>query len=78
MELQTLLKRESVADLFFKTYTNSPPPSKNNCGALSVPGCGDLVFGGLENRFQRTRRYNDGEVTTSRKNARCWGWGKCS
>jgi hypothetical protein len=67
MELQTLFKRESVADLFSKTYAYSPLPSKNNGGAHSVPGCGDLEFGGMENRFQRTRRFKDGEVTTSRR-----------
>jgi len=40
-------------------------PSKINGGAYSVPRCGDLEFGGLENRFQRTCRFKDGEVTTS-------------
>jgi hypothetical protein len=65
MELQTLYKRESVADLLSRTYANSPLPSKNNGGAHSVPGCGVLEFGGLENRFQRTCRFRDGEVTTS-------------
>ncbi len=28
MELQALFKREGVADLFSKTYANSPLPSK--------------------------------------------------
>jgi hypothetical protein len=67
MELQTLFKRESVADPLSKTYANSPLPSKNNGGAHSVPGCGDLEFGSLGNRFQRTCRFKDGVVTTSQK-----------
>ncbi len=67
MELTTLFKRESVAELILKTCTDSPLPFKNNGGAHSVPGCGDLEFGGLENRFQKTCRFQDGEVTTSRK-----------
>ncbi len=68
MELQTLFKRESVADLFSKTHANNPLPSYNYGGANSVPGCGDLEIGGLENRFKRTRRLKYGELTTLRKN----------
>ncbi len=58
MELQTLFKRESVSEPIFKTYTNSPRPSKIMV-AHTVPGCGDLEFGGLEHRFQRTCRFKD-------------------
>jgi hypothetical protein len=45
----------------------------NNNGAHSVPGCGDLEIGGLENRFQRTRRLKYGELTTLRKNRSGYG-----
>ncbi len=44
MELKTLFKRESVAELILKTCTDSPLPFKNNGGAHFVPGCGDLEF----------------------------------
>ncbi len=66
MELQTLFKRESVADQSLRP-TSIILSVQNNDGARSVPGCRDLELAGigrLENRFRRTCRFKNGEVTT--------------
>jgi hypothetical protein len=68
MELQTLFKRESVADPFFLRIKQITPSSVLfNSGVPSVP-YQDPKLGGQESRFQRNCRFKKGGVLRPRKN----------
>jgi hypothetical protein len=67
MELQTLFKRESVADPFSIRIMQIHPTPSNNSGVSSVPYQWSET-GGLENRFQRNCRFKNGGALRRRKN----------